>query len=70
MRLPHILKRDTKYKYLLFRYSITEEGSSDRSTMYFSIGEESGVIAIKDDLTKELYDEYRVSQQFKREANL
>jgi protocadherin-15 len=45
----------------IVRYTITESGSSERSTKYFSIGEESGEIEITDDLTKELYDEYRVS---------
>ena len=42
------------------RYSTTERGSSDRATKYFIINEETGDISIADDLTQELYDEYRV----------
>ena len=43
------------------RYATTERGSSDRATKYFVVDEETGDITIADDLTKELYDEYRVS---------
>ena len=43
------------------RYATAERGSSDRATKYFVVDEETGDITIADDLTKELYDEYRVS---------
>ena len=42
------------------RYAATERGSSDRATKYFAVDEETGDISIADDLTQELYDEYRV----------
>ena len=47
------------------RYAVTEQGSSDRATKYFTVNEETGDIAIADDLTQELYDEYRVSLSFR-----
>ena len=43
------------------RYATTERGSSDRATKYFAVDGETGDISIADDLTQELYDEYRVS---------
>ena len=45
----------------VLKYELSESGSSERSTNYFKIDEETGDISIKDDLTQELYEEYRVS---------
>ncbi len=42
------------------RYAFVEEDSSEHATRYFAIGEETGEISVTDDLTKELYDEYRL----------
>ena len=45
------------------RYELSEEGSSDKALQYFSINPETGAISVQNDLTQELYDEYRVSPQ-------
>ena len=45
----------------IVRYRIDEQGSSEKAAMYFRIHPESGEIIVADDLTKEVYDEYRVS---------
>ena len=47
----------------VLKYELSESGSSERSTNYFKIDPETGEISIKDDLTQELYDEYRVSDR-------
>ncbi len=47
----------------LSRYEISESGSSERATLYFAVDAETGEITVIDDLTKEIYDEYRVSSE-------
>ena len=46
-------------------YALDDEGSSDRAGRYFAVDESTGEISVKDDLTKELYDEYRVRDRIK-----
>ncbi len=46
------------------RYEISTDGSSDRATSYFSVDEENGEISVADDLTKEVYEDYRVKEIF------
>ncbi len=48
---------------LYSRYEISSDGSSDRATSYFSVDEESGEISVADDLTKEVYEDYRVRKE-------
>lgn len=42
-------------------YALDEESSSVRTEMYFLVDDSSGEIIVKDDLSKELLEEYRVS---------
>ncbi|XP_059097736.1 cadherin-99C-like isoform X2 [Tigriopus californicus] len=42
------------------RYEITADGSSEKAVLYFGIDNERGDIRVRDDLTQELFDEYRL----------
>ncbi len=44
------------------KYELVESGSSEKSIQYFRIDPDSGEISITDDLTQELFDEYKVIQ--------
>ena len=43
------------------RYELVDEESSDRAGVYFDVDGQTGKIIVNDDLSKELYDQYRVS---------
>ena len=42
------------------KYEIVAAGSSEKSTQYFRIDPDQGDLFITDDLTQELFDEYKV----------
>lgn len=42
------------------RYEISADGSSEKGALYFGIDKERGDIRVRDDLTQELFDEYRL----------
>ena len=44
----------------MVKYEILAAGSSEKTGQYFNIDPDSGDISITDDLTQELFDEYKV----------
>ena len=44
----------------IVKYKIIPEGSSDKAIEYFGINEDSGEVELLGDLTKEVYEEYRI----------
>ena len=45
----------------IVKYELVESGSSEKALQYFRIDPESGELEITDDLTQELFDEYKVN---------